>query len=64
MSKRIKNDAGCYCEKAQYIDEYFVCMITGQSCIFKDNPNQYECYNIYNKYKRSERNVKYQGDSE
>ena len=58
MVNRIQNDVGCYCEKAQYTEDQFICMITGEPCIFGDNPNQYECYSVYSKYKRSEKHAK------
>lgn len=44
----IKNDCGCNCEEAQYIDGIFVCKITGEKCIYQI-PNQYGCYKIYEK---------------
>ena len=44
--RRIKNQYidKNYCMKAEYIDEVYICKITGKECELGFFPNSHECY--------------------
>jgi hypothetical protein len=43
-----------YCDKAQYIDNEYICWYTGEVCKYYV-PNMYEC-SIYNKQSKKKQN--------
>lgn len=48
-------DAGCYCTKAIYEDNDYICIITGRKCNISPIPNQFECRTFSNVNRKEKR---------
>ena len=44
MHRSTNDHCGVRCDSAQYIDEKYICRITGKQCELGEIPNQWECY--------------------
>ena len=62
MTRQKYYDANSMCPYGQYIDDQYVCKLSGQACKLGMHPNQYNC-RVYSKYKYSNKGDSKKGTS-
>lgn len=50
MARQKYYDANSMCEQGQYIDDQYICQLSGHQCKLGMHPNKYDCM-VYSKYK-------------
>ena len=53
----IKTKERNYCEHAEYIDERYICKVSGEPCDLGFFPSRYECYRYVKYHERRRRNT-------
>lgn len=47
-------DNNIYCEKAEYVDDNYICWYTGKPCTILPIPNKYQCL-TYDKNRKQQK---------